>query len=347
MKTFASDNYSGVHPEIMNAIIGANNNHQISYGDDEITAEMNRIFRDQFGDTDVLYAFNGTGANIVSLKCAVLPFQSVICAETAHIQVDECGGPTQNIGCTLVPLQTPDGKLTPGMIEHQLTYTGNVHHTQPKVISVSQSTELGTVYTRGELKELADFAHRHDMYLHVDGARISNAVAALGCTLKEATADCGVDIMSFGGTKNGLMMGEAILIFNSELRKHAPYYHKQTAQLYSKNRFVAAQFKALFTNELWKRMASHSNRMAQLLASEISGLKGVTITQKVEANAIFVIIPAHIAEPLREAYRFYDWNTATGELRWMCSFDTTEEDVTGFTTKLKNLLQADSRLNSF
>ena len=340
MKTFASDNYSGVHPEIMDAIIKANSAHQISYGDDEITTEMNEIFRRQFGDVEVLYAFNGTGANIVSLKCTVLPFQSVICTDSAHIQVDECGGPTQNIGCTLVPLPTPDGKLTPAIVEHQLSFIGNVHHTQPKVISVSQSTELGTIYSLEELKALAEYAHQHDMYLHVDGARISNAVAALGCSLKEATSDCGVDIMSFGGTKNGLMMGEAILIFNKELRQHAPFYHKQTAQLFSKNRFIAAQFKALLSNELWKRMAIHSNRMAQLLASEITEIKGVAITQKVQANAIFVIIPKHVVEPLREAYRFYDWNTVTGELRWMCSFDTTEEDVRGFAGKLKQLISA-------
>ena len=340
MKTFASDNYSGVHPEIMQAIIQANSDHQISYGDDEITAEMNNIFREQFGDVDVLYAFNGTGANIVSLKCAVLPFQSVICTESAHIQVDECGGPTQNIGSTLVPLPAPDGKLTPAIIEHQLTFIGNVHHTQPRVISVSQSTELGTIYSRKELKALADFAHTNDMYLHVDGARISNAVAALGCTLKEATADCGVDIMSFGGTKNGLMIGEAILIFNKELRKHAPFYHKQTAQLFSKNRFIAAQFKALLSNDLWKRMAAHSNRMAQLLANETGNLEGVTITQKVQANAVFAIIPKHAVEPLRSAFHFYDWNAATGELRWMCSFDTTEEDVYEFVKKLKELIAA-------
>ena len=338
MKSFASDNYSGVHPAIMDAIIRANADHQISYGDDEITAEMNQIFRDNFGDVDVLYSFNGTGANIVSLKCAVLPFQSVICTETAHIHVDECGAPTQNIGSTLVPLKTPDGKLTPDIIEHQLSFIGNVHHVQPKVISVSQSTELGTVYSLEELTALADFAHKYDMFLHVDGARISNAVANLGCTLKEATVDCGVDIMSFGGTKNGMMMGEAILIFNKKLRKHAPYYHKQTGQLFSKNRFIAAQFKALFTNDLWKKMAAHSNKMAQLLKAEISKIEGVTITQEVQANAVFVIIPKHAVEPLRNTYRFYDWNVEIGELRWMCTFDTTEEDVKGFVEKLKDVI---------
>ncbi len=338
MKSFASDNYSGVHPEIMDAIIQANSAHQISYGDDEITAEANALFRQIFGNVDVLYAFNGTGANIVSLKCTTLPFQSIICTDTAHIHVDECGGPTQSTGSSLVALTTPDGKLTPAMLEHQLSFIGNVHHTQPKVISISQSTELGTIYSLDEIRALADFAHKYDMYLHVDGARISNAVAALGCSLKEATIDCGVDIMSFGGTKNGMMMGEAILIFNKDLRKNAAYFHKQTAQLFSKNRFIAAQFKALLSNDLWKRMATHSNQMAQLLASEISKIEGVKITQKVEANALFVIIPKHAVEPLRSAYRFYDWNVETGELRWMCSFDTSEDDINGFVKKLKETI---------
>lgn len=338
MKTFASDNYSGIHPEVLDAIIKANTAHQISYGDDAYSAEIKQVFQHYFGDLEVLYAFNGTGANVVSLKCTTLPFQSVICAETAHIYVDECGAPVQSIGCMLAPIPTPDGKLTPALIEHQLGYIGNVHHTQPKVISVSQSTELGTVYALEELKTLSQFAHKNGMYLHMDGARISNAVATLGCSLKEATKDCGIDIMSFGGTKNGLMMGEAILIFNKELWQNAPYFHKQSAQLFSKNRFIAAQFKALFQNDLWKRMATHANEMARLLASEVSKIEGVFITQKVEANAIFVIIPKHAIEPLRNAYRFYNWNEQTGELRWMCSFDTTEEDVMGFVKKLKELI---------
>lgn len=338
MKTFASDNYSGIHPEIMDAIMNANTAHQISYGDDEYTDGMKQVFAHHFGDVEVLYAFNGTGANVVSLKCTTLPFQSVICAETAHIHVDECGAPVQSIGCTLAPIHTPDGKLTPALIEHQLDYIGNVHHTQPKVISISQSTELGTVYTLEELQALSEFARTNHMYLHMDGARISNAVASLGCNLKEATVDCGVDIMSFGGTKNGLMMGEAILIFNKELREHAPYFHKQSAQLFSKNRFIAVQFNALLRNDLWRRMAAHANKMAQLLAAEVTKIEGVTITQKVEANAIFAIIPKHAVEPLRSAYRFYNWDEQTGELRWMCSFDTTQEDIQGFVKKLKELI---------
>ncbi|MFV0391051.1 MAG: threonine aldolase family protein [Paludibacteraceae bacterium] len=338
MKSFASDNYSGVHPEIMDAIISANHDHQASYGDDEITGTTHAVFQEHFGDVAVLYTFNGTGANILCLKCTTLPFQSVICTDTAHIHVDECGAPTQSIGCSLTPIPTQDGKLNPAMIESQLAFLGNVHHTQPKVISISQSTELGTIYSLNELSALADFAHKNNLYLHVDGARICNAAATLGCSLKEATVDCGVDIMSFGGTKNGLMMGEAVLIFNETLKKHARYYHKQTAQLYSKNRFMSGQFKALLSNELWKRTASHANNMALLLATELSKVEEVIITQQVQANAVFVIIPKYVVEPLRKMYRFYDWNTETGELRWMCSFDTTAEEVMCFVRTLKELL---------
>ena len=338
MKSFASDNYSGVHPDIMNAILEANSEHAISYGDDELTEETNKLFEKIFGEVKVLYAFNGTGANIVCLKCCSLPFQSIICADTAHIHVDECGAASQSIGSSLVTLSTPDGKLTPELIKPQLIHIGNVHHTQPKVISISQSTELGTLYSLDELKSLSKFAHENEMYLHVDGARISNAAAALGCSLKEATADCGIDIMSFGGTKNGMMIGEAILIFNKDLWENAAWLHKQSAQLFSKNRFIAVQFKTLLENELWRKMALHSNKMASLLASEISQIDGVIITQKVQVNALFVIIPTHAIEPLRNVYRFYDWNTETGELRWMCTYDTTEEDVRNFVTTLKKLL---------
>lgn len=338
MKSFASDNYSGIHPEIMEAIQQANVNHQISYGDDEFTEAANRLFEKEFGKVTVLYTFNGTGANVTCLKCCALPFQAVVCTEYAHILADECGAPTQSIGCSLLPLKTPDGKLTPELIKPLLGRIGNVHNTQPKVISISQSTELGTVYSVAELKALCNFAHANGMYVHLDGARISNAVAALGVSLKEATVDCGIDIMSFGGTKNGLLIGEAVLIFNDELKANAPYFHKQTAQLFSKNRFIAAQFSALMSNNLWQRMASHANGMAKLLESEIKGLPGVKITQNVDANAVFVIIPEHIIEPLRAQYPFYEWDAATHEQRWMCSFDTTEDEITGFVKALKELL---------
>jgi len=338
MKSFASDNYSGIHPEIFDAIQRANTLHQISYGEDFFTKEANLIFEKTFGKVDVLYTFNGTGANVTCLKCCTLPFQAVICSEYAHILADECGAPTQSIGCSLMPLKTSNGKLTPELIKPLLNRIGNVHNTQPKVISISQSTELGTVYSIDELKSLCDFAHTNGMYVHLDGARISNAVASLGVSLKAATVDCGVDIMSFGGTKNGLMIGEAVLIFNDELKANAPYFHKQTAQLFSKNRFIATQFTALLSNDLWLRMADHSNKMAQLLASKVKMIPGVKVTQNVDANAIFAIIPVHTIEPLRAKYPFYEWDAQTHEQRWMCSFDTTEEEVNGFVTTLKSLM---------
>lgn len=338
MKAFASDNYSGIHPEILEAVVHANSSHAVSYGDDFYTSETNRLFEHHFGKVKVLYTFNGTGANVVALKCATLPFQSVVCTRFAHIHVDECGAPVQSTGCTLVPLDSPDGKLTPELIRPVLSAKGNVHHNQPKVISISQSTEVGTVYTIDELRTLCDFAHANDLYVHLDGARISNAVASLGVTLKEATVDCGIDIMSFGGTKNGLMVGEAVLIFNDELKPYAEFYHKQSAQLFSKNRFIAAQFNALLSNELWKRMALHANAMAQLLASEVGKIAGVTLTQPTEANGVFAIIPDYAIAPLQEKYRFYVWDESTLELRWMCSFDTTEEEVHSFVSTLQQLI---------
>lgn len=338
MKSFASDNYSGIHPEVFEAIQLANSHHQISYGDDIFTHEAVQLFEKEFGNVSVLFAFNGTGANVICLKCCTLPFQAVICSDLAHIHVDECGAPTQSIGCSLLPVSTTDGKLTPELIQPLLSRIGNVHHTQPKVISISQSTEVGTIYSIDELKALCRFAHDNNMYVHLDGARISNAVAALGITLKEATVDCGIDIMSFGGTKNGLMMGEAVLVFNDELKANAPYFQKQSAQLFSKNRFIAAQFKALLSNDLWLRMATHANKMAQILSTEIQQLPGVKITRKVQANAVFAIIPQKAIEPLQAKYPFYIWDEETLELRWMCSFDTTEEDIENFVCTLRNLL---------
>ena len=338
MKSFASDNYSGIHPEVFEAIQLANSHHQISYGDDTFTSDAVQLFEKEFGNVSVLFSFNGTGANVICLKCCTLPFQAVICSDLAHIHVDECGAPTQSIGCSLLPIPTTDGKLTPELIKPLLSRLGNVHHTQPKVISISQSTEVGTIYSIDELKTLCRFAHDNDMYVHLDGARISNAVAALGVTLKEATVDCGIDIMSFGGTKNGLMMGEAVLVFNDKLKANAPYFQKQSAQLFSKNRFIATQFKALLSNDLWLRMATHANKMAQLLSAEIQQLPGVTITRKVQANAVFAIIPQKAIEPLQAKYPFYIWDEETLELRWMCSFDTTEEDIENFVSTLRDLL---------
>lgn len=338
MKAFASDNYSGVHPEIMRALGDCNLDHQISYGDDKYTGECIELFRSLLGNVDVHFTFNGTGANVVALKTCLLPFQAVICADTAHINVDECGAPVQSTGSTIIPVKTSNGKLTPELIKPFLSVRGNVHHVQPKLISISQSTELGTIYSLKELNELCDFAHKNDMYVHLDGARISNAVASLGVGLKEATVDCGIDIMSFGGTKNGLMFGEAVLIFNDNLKTSAPYFHKQTSQLFSKNRYIAAQFIALLKNDLWKTMAEHSNTMARLLESELRKIAEITITQNVDANGVFVILPREITPTLQEKYPFYVWNNETNECRLMCSFDTTAEEIQEFASFTASLL---------
>ena len=339
MKAFASDNYSGIHNDILSAIVEANNEHEISYADDPYSEKARKIFAQHFGNVEVLFAFNGTGANIVSLKTCTLPFEAIVCATTAHINADECGAPTQHIGSSLITIDTPDGKLTPEMVAPLLVRKGNVHNTQPKVISISQSTEMGTIYSIAELKALCNFAHKNDMYVHMDGARISNAVASLGVDLKAATVDCGIDIMTFGGTKNGLLIGEAILIFDEKLKAHAHYYQKQSAQLFSKNRFIAAQYIALLSNNLWLNMARNANKMAQLLAGEVAKIEQVTITQKVQANAVFAIIPWHAITTLQEKYRFYVWNEQSKELRWMCSFDTTETEVYDFVETLKEAIR--------
>lgn len=338
MKSFASDNYAGVHPNVMDALIKANIDHQISYGDDIYTHQAREIFRSIFGEVDVFFTFNGTGANVVSLKCCTLPYQSVLCASTAHIHVDECGAPVQATGSVLTTIDTPDGKLTPELLKPYLSVLGNVHHTQPKVISISQSTELGTVYTIDELKTLTGFAHSNGLYVHMDGARISNAVASLGVGLKESTVDCGVDIMSFGGTKNGLMFGEAVLIFHPDLKKNAPYLHKQSAQLFSKNRFIAAQFVALLENDLWLQLALSANNRAQSLAAKIQNIPQVQISRPTDANAVFVILPREIIVKLQSRFRFYVWDDTLCECRWMCSYDTTEEEIEAFTQALRELL---------
>ncbi len=338
MKAFASDNYSGVHPAIMKSLFDCNLEHQISYGDDKYTSKCISMFQSIFGELEVLFTFNGTGANVVALKTTLLPYEAVICAETAHINVDECGAPVQSTGSTLIPIKTNNGKLSPELIRPFLNVKGNVHHVQPKLISISQSTELGTVYSIDEIKELCEFAHTNDMFVHLDGARISNAVAALGVGLKEATVDCGIDIMSFGGTKNGLMFGEAVLIFNDSLKKSAPFYHKQTSQLFSKNRFIAAQFIALLENDLWLEMAMHSNNMAKILSGELSKIAGIAITQSTNANGVFVIFPKDITKKLQEKYPFYVWNETTNECRLMCSFDTQENEIYDFISFLNTLL---------
>jgi threonine aldolase len=330
-RNFASDNNAGVHPEILEAIAQANRGHVVAYGDDPYTYSAIRKFEEHFGpDIAVFFTFNGTGANVLSLQALTQSFHSVLCSAYAHIYTDECGAPEKHTGCKLIPLPQENGKITLESVRHAYHGDGDEHHSQPRVISITQSTEMGTVYQPEEIQALAQFAHEHDMFLHVDGARIANAAAALGQTLRQATRDLGVDVLSFGGTKNGIMGGEAVVFFNPERGKDFLYLRKQSMQLASKMRFIAAQFEALLTNDLWRRSAEHSNRMARLLEKEVSRIPGVKVVWKVEANGVFAQIPQHSIEKIKQQYFFYTWMEEESIVRWMCSFDTTEEDIRQF-----------------
>ncbi|WP_291855067.1 low specificity L-threonine aldolase [Marinilabilia sp.] len=340
MKGFASDNNSGVHPDVMSAILEVNTEHAVGYGGDEVTARAEALFQRFFGEkSKVFFVYNGTGANVIALQAMTRPFNAVIASETAHINVDECGAPEKHSGCKMLTIKTPDGKLTPKLIQQHLHGFGFEHHSQPGVVSITQSTEMGTLYTVEELKKLSDFVHTNGLFLHMDGARISNAAAALGCDFREITTDVGVDVLSFGGTKNGLMFGEAVVFLNPDFAGHAKYIRKQTTQLHSKMRYIAAQFEALLANELWRKNAEHSNRMATLLAQELEAVKEIQLTQKPEVNGVFAIVPSHIIQPLQEKYFFYMWDEARNEVRWMTSFDTNEDEIKGFVAEIKRLLQ--------
>ncbi|HKO59853.1 MAG TPA: low specificity L-threonine aldolase [Pyrinomonadaceae bacterium] len=339
-RSFASDNNAGVHPQVMNAIAAANDGHVIAYGDDPFTTRAIQKFRTELGkDAEVFFVFGGTGANVLGLQAATRAHHAIVCAETAHIYVDECGAPEKFTGCKLLPVTTADGKLRPAQIPRLLQEVGFEHHVQPRVISVSQATEMGTVYTPRELKGLADFAHNHDMFLHIDGARISNAAASLRKSLKAITRDVGADILSFGGAKNGMMYGEAVVFFNGELARDFKYTRKQGMHLPSKMRFISAQFEALLTNELWRQNAEHANRMAQLLARELAKIPQIDLTQKVEANGVFALVPRRHIPALQKHYFFYVWNEERSEVRFMTSFDTTEEDIQNFIRLMRKTLK--------
>jgi len=288
-------------------------------------------FREHFGaDAEVFVVFNGTGANCLSLQALTRSYHAVICAASAHIYTDECGAPEKFAGCKLIPIDTPDGKLTVEMVQHAYHGIGDEHHVQPKVISITQSTEMGTVYRPEQIRALAEFAHQHDLYLHLDGARIANAAASLGQTLRQATRDLGIDVLSFGGTKNGIMGGEAVVFFRPELAHDFLFWRKQSMQLASKMRFISAQLGALLTNGLWLVNATHSNRMAKLLEQEVRKIPPVKIIYPVEANGVFAKIPRQAIARIQDRYFFYVWNEEESVVRWMCSFDTTEEDVRDF-----------------
>jgi threonine aldolase len=330
-RSFARDNNAGVHPEILEAIARANHGHVVAYGDDPYTRSAVKKFEEHFGpDIAVFFTFNGTGANVLSLQALTQSFQSVLCTDYAHINCDECGAPEKHTGCKLIPLPHQDGKITLDSVRQAYHGIGDQHHSQPRVISITQSTEMGTVYQPEEIQALARFAHEHGMFLHVDGARIANAAASLGQTLREATRDLGVDVLSFGGTKNGILGGEAVVFFQRELGRDFLYLRKQGMQLASKMRFIAAQFEALLTDDLWRRSAEHANRMARLLEKEISGIPELKVVWKVESNGVFAQIPRDSIEKIKRHYFFYMWIEEESIVRWMCSFDTTEDDIHKF-----------------
>ena len=330
-RSFASDNNAGVHQEVIDAIVRANQGHVVAYGDDPFTRSAVAKFEEHFGaEIDVFFTFNGTGANVLGLQAVNRPYHAVLCSDYAHIYTDECGAPEKHTGCKLIPLPHQDGKITLASVRHAYHGIGDQHHVQARIISITQSTEMGTVYQPEELQALARFAHEHDMFLHMDGARIANAAASLRQTLRQATRDLGVDVLSCGGTKNGIMGGEAVVFFNRALSADFLYLRKQGMQLASKMRFIAAQFEALLTNDLWWRSAAHANRMAQLLEAELRRTPQVKVVWKVQANGVFAQIPRHAVEKIRERYFFYMWIEEECIVRWMCSFDTTEEDVREF-----------------
>ena len=324
---FASDNYAGAHPAALEAIVEANAGWAPSYGDDAWTAALRERLRELFGDVEAFPVFNGTGGNVTALGTILRPFDAVICPETAHINVDECGAPERFAGCKLVDLPTPDGKLTPELVRGAVRGIGDQHHVQPRAVSISQSTELGTVYTPEETAALAAVAHEHGLLLHVDGARLANAAVSLGTGLREITTDCGVDVLSFGGTKSGLLGAEAVVFLTPGLADGYPFARKQGTQLASKMRFVSAQLLRLLRDDLWRETAGHANGMARRLADGLRAIPGVRIAYPVQANAVFPALPAAVIERLLEQYRFYAWDESAGVVRFMCSWQTTPAEV--------------------
>lgn len=338
---FASDNYAGIHPEILAAIVRANGGHQVAYGDDVYTAHLTETFADLFGaPVEVYPVFNGTGANVIALQAVTERWEAVVCADTAHINVDEGSAPEHMGGMKLLTTPTPDGKLTPELIERVAIRIGDEHAAQAKVVSITQTTELGTAYSVEEISTLVRFAHERGMVVHVDGSRISNAVASLGVSLKEMLTDTGVDIMSFGGTKDGIMLGEAVVVFNPAAVRGMKFVRKQSMQLASKMRFVSAQLDALLADGLYLRNAAHANEMATKLAEAVGDIPGLRIPRPVQANAVFAILPHDVSTALMADFHFYFWDEATGEVRWMCSWDTTETDVDEFAGAIRAAMAA-------
>jgi threonine aldolase len=341
LRGFASDNYAGVHPEVLDAIAAANEGHQIAYGEDVYTARLHEVFAEHFGEQAQAFpVFNGTGANVVGLQSMLPRWGAVVCTQTAHIHTDEGGAPEKVGGLKLLPVETPDGKLTPELIDREAWGWGDEHRAQPLVVSITQTTELGTAYSVDEVRAIADHVHGLGMRLHMDGARIANAAATLGVPLRAFTTDAGVDVLSFGGTKNGMLYGEAIVVLDPAASEGLPYLRKTNMQLSSKMRFVSAQLIAMLTDDLYLRSARHANAMAARLRAALEqaiadgSVQGVAFSQVTQANGVFATLPAGVADRLRQHFRFYDWDAARNEVRWMCSYDTTEQDIDAFVAAL-------------
>jgi len=344
---FASDNYAGVHPEVLQALTDANEGHQVSYGEDDYTTKLTDVIREHFGArSEVFPVFNGTGANVLSLTAMMPRWGAVISSSLAHIHTDEGGAPERVSGLKLYPVSHHQGKITPEDIATEAFGFGDEHRAQPAVVSITQSTELGTVYTPSEVKDIADFTHDHGMLLHMDGARLWNAAASLGVPFSAFTSDVGVDIVSLGGTKNGIVGAEAIVVINPDAVEGLIYLRKMSMQLASKMRFVSAQLLALFENGLGLRSATHANTMAQRLRNSLEegiasgALSGLSFSAPTQANAVFAVLDPEVSDRIRQTFRFYDWDRSVGEVRWMCSFDTTEEDIERFVETITAELQA-------
>jgi threonine aldolase len=336
---FASDNAAGIHPAVLDAIASANTGHAFGYGHDDWTRRVEQRFHDQFGSGARAYlVWGGTAANVLSLRASCRPWEAAICSSSAHMNVDEAGAPEAIAGVKLLPVETEHGKLTPELVERMIIRVGDQHAVQPRVVSISQSTELGTVYSPSETRTLAELAHSRGLLLHVDGARLSNAAAALGVSLRALSTDAGVDVLSFGGTKNGLLGAEAVVLLSEELGDGFPYLRKQSLHLASKMRFLAAQFEALLRDDLWLELAGHANAMAASLSEAVGRIPGVTLTHPVQSNAVFVRLTRRAIPPLLERYQFYVWDERRDEVRWMCAWDTTEEDVAALAESVATIL---------
>lgn len=337
---FASDNTVGVHPDILDAMLSVNHGSTVAYGEDEYTNLADKKFKEYFGkNAEAFFVFNGTAANVIGLRGLTESFHSIICSEMAHINSSECNAVERFTGCKLLTVPSKDGKITVDQVKEQMHVLGEQHHAQPKVISITQATELGAVYTPKEIKTLADFAHKHNMFLHMDGARLANAAVKLGISLRKTTVDAGVDVLSFGGTKNGIMFGEAVIFFDKKISRDFKYVRKQGMQLASKMRYISAQFIALLSNDLWKKNAEHANKMAQYLERRLKEISKIKLTHKVETNGVFVKVPKESIPLINKKYFIYTWNEKTSEIRLMTSFDTKKEDVDALIEFLKKVVK--------